>query len=258
MRRIEKILLSVVFLAMASVGARAQQTDATPAGGSAQTAAPMPDRDGVYRVEGAVVSPRIVQAATATPPASLHADHLRMVRMTAAIGADGSVNEVEAFEPNSDPLQDAAIAAVKASKFEAGTLNGKPVPVLVCVRVPFFGIAESFPRLFPCPAAAGMGPEGFGAHAGVRPPRVLYAPDPEYSDQARRRRIQGIVVVSTLVDEQGVPTDIHVEKSLGYGLDEKAVECVGRFRFSPATTRDGKPVAYRIRIEMSFRLYYGG
>jgi periplasmic protein TonB len=57
------------------------------------------------------------------------------------------------------------------------------------------------------------------------------------------------------VDEQGLPTDIRVEKSLGYGLDEKAVECLNLFRFRPAMTRDGEPVAVRINIEMNFRLY---
>lgn len=256
MRRIEKVRWVVAFLAIAAAGAGAQQNPVAPAGGTAQTAAATPDKDGVYRVEAGVVSPRIVEAAQATPPAGIQADHLRMIRMTAVIAGDGTVKSVDVFNPEDNALDDAAIAAVKASKFEAGTLNGAPVPVLVCVRVPFFGISESVPRLWPCPRAGGMGlGGGFGAHPGVRPPRVLYAPAPEYSEKARRKRIQGIEVVSTLVDEQGIPTDIRVEKSLGYGLDEKAVECVSQYRFSPATTRDGKPVAQRITIEMNFRLY---
>jgi TonB family protein len=252
MRRIEKVRWVVAFLAIAAAGAGAQQNPAAPASGTAQTAAPTPDQDGVYRVEGGVVSPRIVEAAQANPPANIHADHLLMVRMTAVIGADGTVKDVAAFSSRLEALEDAAIAAVKSSKFEAGTLNGKPVPVLVCVRVPFFRIPESIPSLWPCPSGGDM---GFMAHAGVRPPRILYAPDPEYSEQARRKRIQGVVIVSTVVDEQGMPTDIRVEKSLGHGLDEKAVACVGQYRFSPATTRDGKPVAERITIEMNFRLY---
>lgn len=252
MRRMERVRWVVVFLALAAAGAGAQQDSSAPANGTAQTpaqtTAATPDRDGVYRVEGGVVSPEILQGAQATPPAGVQADHLRMVRLTAVIKADGTVGNVEAFVPNGNPLQEAAATAVKQSKFVAGTLNGAPVPVLVCVQVPFFGISESVPRLFPCPQGGVM------ENAGARPPRLLYAPDPQYSDQARRKRIQGIVIVSTLVDEQGNPTDVRVEQSLGYGLDEQATDAVSHYRFSPAM-RDGKPVPYRVKIEVSFRLY---
>lgn len=253
MRHIETIHLGLVFLAMAAAGAGAQLDSSAPANGTAQaaaqTTAATPDRDGVYRVEGDVESPEILQGAQAIPPAGVQADHLRMVRLTAVIKADGTVGHVEAFTPNGSPLQEAAATAVKQSKFAAGTLNGAPVPVLVCVRVPFFGVSESIPRLFPCPRGGAL-----MENAGVRPPRLLYAPDPQYSDQARRKRIQGIVVISTRVDEQGNPTDLRVEQSLGYGLDEQAMDAVSHYRFSPAM-RDGKPVATRIKIEVSFRLY---
>lgn len=251
MRRIENARWALILLAIAAAGAGAQQAP----GGGAQTAAPTPDREGIYRVEAGIVSPRIVNAAQASAPANVHADHLLMVRMTAVIGAGGIAKAVVVFSSRLDALDDAAMAAVKQSKFAPGTLNGAPVPVLVCVQVPFFGIAESVPELWPCPKPGEMGFGGFMARGGIRPPRILYAPDPEYSEQARRKKIQGVVIVSTLVDAQGMPTDIRVVQSLGYGLDQKAVQCVGQYRFRPAMTRDGKPVAYRITIEMSFRVY---
>lgn len=248
MRRIEQARWILVLLAIAVAGAGAQQAPAAP-GSTPQATAPTPDAEGVYHLEPGIVSPRIVEAAQATPPANVQSDHLLMVRLSAVIEADGSVQDVMAFGSRLDALEDPAVAAVKQSKFAAGTLNGAAVPVRVCVQVPFFGIAASVPRLWPCPSG------GMMARAGIRPPRILYAPVPEYSDQARRKKIQGVVIVSTLVDEQGVPTDIRVEKSLGYGLDERAVECAGQYRFRPAVTRDGKPVAQRITIEMNFRLY---
>jgi protein TonB len=52
----------------------------------------------------------------------------------------------------------------------------------------------------------------------------------------------------------GKPIQIHVLKSLGYGLDEKAIESVSRYKFRPATL-DGHPIAVRIAIEVNFKLY---
>jgi TonB family protein len=77
---------------------------------------------------------------------------------------------------------------------------------------------------------------------------------PEYSDEARRKKIQGVVVLSVLVTAEGEPTDIRVEESLGYGLDEKAIEAASRSQFKPAM-RDGEPVPKRIVMQMSFKLY---
>jgi protein TonB len=73
------------------------------------------------------------------------------------------------------------------------------------------------------------------------------------SDEARRERIEGVVLISTTVNEQGMPTEIRVERPAGHGLDENAVAAVSQYRFRPATL-DGKPIAVRIRIEVSFRL----
>jgi TonB family protein len=90
--------------------------------------------------------------------------------------------------------------------------------------------------------------------SGVTPPRAITFANPEYSDEARSKRIQGVVLVSALVNEEGNPIDFRVERSLGYGLDEKAIECVSQYRFTPAM-RDGQPIALRVTIEINFRLY---
>lgn len=84
------------------------------------------------------------------------------------------------------------------------------------------------------------------------PPVVVHSVDPQYSKQARRKKITGQVMVSTLVNEQGLPTDVRVERSLGYGLDEEAVKSVSKYRFKPAQ-QDGKPVAFRVSIEVNFQ-----
>jgi len=88
---------------------------------------------------------------------------------------------------------------------------------------------------------------------GVSPPKAIFSPDPEYTKEARKAKHQGLCVLSLIVGADGRPRDIRVARSLGMGLDEKAVEAVQRWRFEPAK-KDGKPVAVVINIEVTFRL----
>jgi TonB family protein len=105
------------------------------------------------------------------------------------------------------------------------------------------------------------GPSGGGIGAGgayrvggkVSPPKALYAPDPEYSETARRAKLQGTVVLWLVVDKDGNPQQIKVQRSLEKGLDEKAVEAVKKWRFKPSM-KDGQPVAVMINVEINFRL----
>ncbi len=89
---------------------------------------------------------------------------------------------------------------------------------------------------------------------GVTPPKPIYAPDPEYSEEARKARYQGTEVLWLIVDAEGRPQNIRVQRSLGMGLDEEGVKAVNRWRFEPAR-KDGQPVAVMITIEINFRLY---
>jgi TonB family protein len=87
----------------------------------------------------------------------------------------------------------------------------------------------------------------------TKPPRIVKKVDPEYTEQARSARLEGSVLLSGVLQENGRLIDIHVEKGIGSGLDEKAVECVRRWQFEPAT-RDGAPVSTPVRIQVTFRL----
>jgi TonB family protein len=108
----------------------------------------------------------------------------------------------------------------------------------------------------------GVGPGhggGFGGGAfhvgnGVSAPRALETPDPEYSEEARKAKYQGSVTLALIVGPDGKPRDIRVLHALGMGLDQKAIEAVNRWRFEPAT-KDGRPVAVLINVEVNFRLY---
>jgi periplasmic protein TonB len=100
----------------------------------------------------------------------------------------------------------------------------------------------------------GYGGGVFKVGGGVQAPRAIETPDPEYSEEARKAKFQGTVVLWLIVDQTGHPHDIRVSRSVGMGLDQKAIEAVRRWRFEPAT-KDGQPVAVQINVEVNFRLY---
>ncbi|MGC2637016.1 MAG: energy transducer TonB [Acidobacteriaceae bacterium] len=244
----------LLILALGTLPAAAQQ--APPAAQQPSPAAPTPDQNGVYRVVPGVDSPYLTSPAIATAPADQDSSRPVIVRFTAVIAADGSIANLKVMFPDGDPWESSASAAIQQSKFAPGAVNGTAVPVLICLRVPFLRVQPAVPRVVPC---HGPGAGGFGNHVGmppgVTPPHAIYVGNPEYSNEARRKKIQGVVLLSTLVNEQGEPTDIRVERTLGYGLDENAVRAVSQYRFEPARDRDGKPVAVRVAVEVNYRLY---
>jgi len=89
---------------------------------------------------------------------------------------------------------------------------------------------------------------------GVTAPEAIYSPEPSFSDEARKAKHQGIVLLMVVVGKDGRPYDIHVRQSLGMGLDEQAIETLKNWRFRPATL-NGQPVATQIAVEVNFRLY---
>jgi TonB family protein len=99
----------------------------------------------------------------------------------------------------------------------------------------------------------GIGGGIYRVGGGVSAPIPIYRPEPEYSEEARKAKFQGTVVLSIVVDERGSPTQFKVIRPLGLGLDEKAIEAVQKWRFKPAV-KDGKPVAVLATVEVNFRL----
>ena len=100
----------------------------------------------------------------------------------------------------------------------------------------------------------GTGGGAFKVGGGVSAPKAIYAPDPEYSEEARKAKYQGTCVLWLIVGPDGRARDIRVARTLGLGLDEKAMEAVKTWKFEPAM-KDGKPVAVQINVEVTFRLY---
>jgi len=89
--------------------------------------------------------------------------------------------------------------------------------------------------------------------AGVAAPVLLSKTEPEYSEDARAAQIQGAVALNVVIGADGRVHQATVARSLGFGLDEKAIEAIARWKFNPGK-KDGEPVAVQATIEVNFRL----
>jgi protein TonB len=85
------------------------------------------------------------------------------------------------------------------------------------------------------------------------PPRVIRKVEPVYSDEGRKGKVEGTVVLKVTVGTDGRAIDIQVMKPLGAGLDQSAIDAVEKWLFKPGT-RDGEPVAVYATVEVPFRL----
>jgi protein TonB len=108
---------------------------------------------------------------------------------------------------------------------------------------------------------SGIGPgsggnEGGGIFhigGGVSMPVVIYQPEPEFSEEARKAKFSGNVLVYLVIEPDGTPSHVRVARGVGMGLDQKAVEAVRKYRFKPAM-KDGKPVRADLYVEVNFQI----
>jgi TonB family protein len=100
---------------------------------------------------------------------------------------------------------------------------------------------------------SGIGPYVVGG--GVKAPQALFEPRPNYTEEARKARIEGIVLLQLVVRKDGSTDSFKVLRGLSYGLDESAISTIAnKWRFK-AGTKNGVPVDVQILIEVTFRLF---
>ena len=87
-----------------------------------------------------------------------------------------------------------------------------------------------------------------------RPPRLIYKTAPEYTPEARQARLEGDVLLSADIGLMGKAENIEVMRALGHGLDQKAIECLRKWRFRPAQGRDRTSFVVRRTVAVEFRL----
>jgi periplasmic protein TonB len=103
---------------------------------------------------------------------------------------------------------------------------------------------------------AGQGTRDGGPYANlVTSPKCAYCPDPQYTDEAREAKVQGSVTLLVLVDAEGRASEIRVAKGIGLGLDERAMQAIREWRFTPARDAADRPVPAWVMVEATFRLF---
>ncbi len=113
-----------------------------------------------------------------------------------------------------------------------------------------FGIPDAPPGYG---SGFGDGDGPFQVGGNVRAPEKIYFPQPNYTEEARMARIQGIVILQTIIDVDGSVKNVKVLKDLTLGLTESAVETVKTWKFKPAT-RNGEPVPVYFHLQIRFSL----
>ena len=195
-----------------------------------------PDSHGIYLIGDGVTPPRLTKATPAAYPADASNPHLKLSRtLSVVIGADGIPAKIRS-SGSADSFNQAAVAAIEQSRFKAGTMNGKSVAVRALVWVPFV------------PGKKRYRPEILPALEVDRPPIVIHNLSLNSGDLPRKK-LRGMVVISLVVREDGLPTDLRVVQSNNKGLEETVLEAAKHLRYRPAM-KDGLPIPAEILVKV--------
>ena len=132
----------------------------------------------------------------------------------------------------------------------------KECPIATTEQLKSEAARQTVSKMPPGPAAGDAGGDtrdAFRIGGGVSAPVPIYKPEPEYSEDARAAKFQGTVMLAVVIGVDGKASSIIVVRSLGMGLDEKAIDAVQKWRFKPGF-KDGKPVPVKANLEVNFRL----
>ena len=258
----------------AGMASQAQEPDMeVHASGAAQP--PTPGRP--LRVSAGVAAGMAISQPTPVYPDEAKAAHVQgVVVLHALISKEGEIEDLQVI---SGPplLVESAIDAVKQWKYRPYLLNGEPTEMETTINV-HYTLGEEGPAQQPAgPGRAEAQPLHTGTHLPVRTalsipktdaagdqirriggdvsaPLIVYKVDPEFTEQARKAKAQGVVLVNLVVDRSGKPTNVHVIRGVGHGLDKEAVDAVSQYRFRPAEEY-GKPVPVALNVEVNFQIF---
>jgi TonB family protein len=136
-----------------------------------------------------------------------------------------------------------------------GTAGGKTLQFVLNIANPNPGPVRGTPAAARAPQSGQDAPQVYRPGGGIKAPRLISEVKPQYTREAMDARIQGTVWLLAVVLDTGEVGDVEVTRSLDsvYGLDDEAVKALRQWRFEPGT-KDGKPVAVKVEIEMTFKL----
>jgi TonB family protein len=206
------------------------------------------------------------------------------VALSLVVDAAGVPRDINPVHPDGTTVERMALRIVGADRFHPGALKGEPVAVRWAARVGIQGCLDSKKDdagststvfrltaqpvqtfgtpLSPAEAELNLdageieseNASGLDRVGGkVTAPVALNHVEARYTDEARRKKIQGVCLITVIVDANGKPQNPRVIRSLDPGLDLKAIEAVNKYRFKPGM-KDGVPVPVMITVLVNFRL----
>lgn len=274
---------TLVALAMAAVSLVAQ----TPAtGGSSSQTARAAERVMVYHGGTDVKIPILL--ASQKPFAATNKCHNKQqatVTLSLVVDSLGSPRNIFFEHPAGNELDELALLLAESDRFEPGSYTSVPVAIGGTLQIQMQACVEkgkdvsghkittlrleAQPRQefedAPDPQQETMlapinTPQQISNHlervgGDVTPPKAILQPEAQFSDYARRAKIEGTCVLGLVVDAHGMPQNVHITRSLEASLDEQAIFAVQHYRFRPAM-RSGAPVPVTVAVEVRFRLYH--
>jgi TonB family protein len=250
------------------------------------------EREKVYLVQPGITAPKLLAPALL----ELQKQRCKYktksdVQLKFLVDKAGRPNYITFLHPAGNDLDRFALEVLSSDRFTPAMKDGDPVVVATAMEIELLGCAEikALPRssLSSPPLQLGAQPNqrflpleeapeytAFYAEdllaspipasvdhstkigGSISEPKMIFSSDPLYTDEARKKRLTGIVIVQVIVDTHGMPQNPRVIKPLGMGLDENALDAVRRYRFRPAFNQEkGTPVPVMISVSISFHLY---
>jgi TonB family protein len=193
------------------------------------------------------ILPKILHSVPLEPTDEARKNHVSGTVMVAlTIDPEGNPQNVHAVRGVGMGMDERAVEAAKQYRFEP-TLdeNGLPIPQTITLPLKFNAANPGDPAADSTIAPMHrIGPR-------VTSPTLLTKVDPQLSEEARKAKFTGVVLVNLIVDARGMPQNVHILHGVGMGLDENAVAAVKQYTFKPAT-EGGKPVPVELNVEVSF------
>lgn len=239
----------------------------------------------VYAIGKDVKEPRLQNVEVVSSDTGTCQDGLSgKVTFSIIVDTSGHPRNIFFVKPLGNSLDKLALVVVEADQFTPATRDSAPVSASLSVEVKLKGCMVQMSdgtqqlRLYGTPTQKfkkdedRQGEIQFTPEPGaplkpgeslakpsriggsVSSPIILVAPEAEYTDLARREGINGVCLISVIIDAQGLPRAPRVVKPAGYGLDQNALAVVSRYRFKPAL-KNGEPVPVILTIEVNFKLY---
>lgn len=267
------------FFALGASAALGQQTNSPVPAPTTDLAAPAAKLD---ETGPDLTPPQLLPLKRALMPVdACKEQHNGVVSLSLKVDVHGLPEDVVVKDPKGTSLEKLALLIVEEETFRPATLKGEAVTSRWSLDVSIegcfaakadaagnssdvFGLTAEPVQVFaklpllketgPTQSVSDAGPGADGLYRtghGISAPVPLNKIEAEFSEEARRKGVSGVCLIKLIVDAQGKPQNPRVVRSLGFGLDEKAIEAAMKYRFKPAM-KAGVPVPVLITVQVNF------